>query len=136
MSQVKIRSSSTGRPYVRDAAVALLNQVAHHLVSTLVVVEHHGADLQAVQYPVEEHQRNAALVHLLEVPGIVRGARQRHQNAFDLSVDERVDVVPLTGHVLVRLAHHHVEARLTGHLFDAVQHRRKEVPIDVGHHHA
>ena len=121
---------------VGNAPAALRQQVPHRLVPALEVVEHHRTHIVAGQNAVEKHQWHAALAHLLEVLEIVRGAGQRHQNAVDPRVNQRVDIFEFVLVVFIRLAQHHVEARLAGHGLHALQHLRKKVVVDVGHNHA
>ncbi len=121
---------------MRDAAAALLQQVARGLKGTVAVVEHHRIDLLAGQEAVEKHQRHAPAAHLVEVVVVLGAAGQRHQHAGHLGSEQRFDVAALQLHVFGRLAHDDAKAGLAGGLLNALNHRGKELTFDVRHHYS
>ena len=118
---------------MRDAPPPLVHQVLGHQVAALVVVHHHGAYLAAGENAVEKHQRHFSLLHLVEVLEVVRGTRERHQNAVDLRIHQRLHVLGFVRVVFVGLAQHHVVSGLVGHFLDSFHHQGKKVAVDVGH---
>ncbi len=122
---VAVNVEVLGAGKVGDAPAALLDEVGGSLVGALVVVEHHRTHVGRVQHPVKKYQRQTSLAHFLEVAGVVGGARNRHENALHLGINQGVDVALLVLHVLVRLTDHHLETGLGSYRFDAVARRRR-----------
>ena len=66
---------------VGNARAALLDEVGHHLIGALVVINHHGAYVatpKVFDHAVEKYQRNVLLAHGLKVAEAVRGVGQRY----------------------------------------------------------
>ena len=66
-----------------------------------MVVQHHRVCLLASRNLVKKYQRNAPAPHLVEVVKLLGVARQRHQYARHLGVEQRLYVAPPELHILV-----------------------------------
>ena len=122
-----------GRAVEGDALAAGLDEVAHSIEGTHIVVDHHAAGIDARADTVVEHQGHATVDQPLEMAIVARILGLRDDDATNLVLEERLADAHLALVALVALRHHDAVASRRSFLLNTREDAGEIEMSDLGH---